>query len=132
MLLWWEARKRASYIFYNGQLLLVRLWLSKKSQNCHHISMTINTMSRRNDVSFTTNSDSTKLWHMWLGHMSQKGMTVLCNKGIPKDTRIGNLGFNEHYVFWKQTRVSFDLVVHRAKGNLDYIHFNLWGPSSDI
>ncbi|KAA3463266.1 gag_pre-integrs domain-containing protein [Gossypium australe] len=48
-------------------------------------------------------SDSTRLWHMRLGHMSEKGMTVLCNRGLLKNTEVGTLGFYEHCVFEKQT-----------------------------
>ena len=39
------------------------------------------------------------------------------------------LKFCEHCVFEKQKRIKFTKGFHNTKGNLDYIHSNLWGPS---
>ena len=39
------------------------------------------------------------------------------------------LDFCEHCVFGKQKRVEFSTVIHRTKGNLNYIHSDLRGPS---
>jgi transposase InsO family protein len=69
----------------------------------------------------------TKLWHMRLGHMSEKGMHLLCKKGLLDN--IGKLDFCEHCVFGKQKRVSFSSATHQTKGILDYIHSDLWGKS---
>ena len=33
-------------------------------------------------------------------------------------------------MFGKQTRVRFSSGIHITKGTLDYIHSDLWGPSS--
>ena len=41
----------------------------------------------------------------------------------------GKLDFCEHCVFGKQKKVSFSIAKHRTQGILDYIHFDLWGPS---
>ena len=40
-----------------------------------------------------------------------------------------DLPFCEHCVFGKATRVKFAKVVYETQNHLDYIHFNLWGPS---
>ncbi|KAK9756318.1 hypothetical protein RND81_01G088600 [Saponaria officinalis] len=61
-----------------------------------------------------SSNDDTKLWHMRLGHMSEKEMYV---------------DFCEHCIFGKQKKVSFSKGIHRTKGTLDYIHSDLWGPS---
>lgn len=61
-----------------------------------------------------------------------ENMLVLCNRGFLKDTGASKLDFCEHYVFEKQTWVNFDSVVHRTKGTLNCINFNLWGSSFDI
>ncbi|GJR53654.1 transposable element [Tanacetum coccineum] len=50
--------------------------------------------------SSSINLDSTKLWHVCLGHMSERGMMELRKQ-----------------------------AVHQTKGTLNYIHSNLWGPS---
>eukprot|EP00268_Persea_americana_P021408 TRINITY_DN21352_c0_g6_i1.p2 TRINITY_DN21352_c0_g6~~TRINITY_DN21352_c0_g6_i1.p2 ORF type:complete len:105 (-),score=8.32 TRINITY_DN21352_c0_g6_i1:815-1129(-) len=43
--------------------------------------------------------------------------------------KLGKPDFCEHCVFEKQCRVKFSAPVHRTKGTLDYIHYDLWGPS---
>ena len=74
-------------------------------------------------------NDVTKLWHMRLGHMSEKGMHLLSKQGILGNQGIDKLEFCEHCVFGKQKRVSFSTATHRTKGILDYIHSDLWGLS---
>lgn len=66
---------------------------------------------------------TTKLWHMPFGHMSEKGMHLICKKGHLDN--IGKLDFYEHCVFGKQKRVSFSIATHQTKGILDYIHSDL-------
>lgn len=73
--------------------------------------------------------DVTKLWHMHLGHMTEKGMHLLSKQGRLGKQGIDKLEFCKHYVFWKQKKVSFSTATHRTKGILDYIHSDLWGPS---
>lgn len=74
-------------------------------------------------------NDVTKLWHMRLGHMSEKGMHLLSKQGRLGKQGIGKLEFCKHCVFGKQKKVSFSTATHRTKGILDYIHSDLWGPS---
>nr|CAD1833005.1 unnamed protein product [Ananas comosus var. bracteatus] len=76
-----------------------------------------------------SDSDVTKLWHMRLGHMSERGLMVLSKRGLLCGQNTGSLEFCKHSVFGKQKRVSFTKVVHRTKGTLDYIHSDLWGPA---
>jgi hypothetical protein len=74
-------------------------------------------------------SDTTRLWHMRLGHMSERGMTILSKRGLLCDQKTGSLDFCEHCVFGKQCRVKFSTGIHSTGGTLDYIHSDLWGPS---
>ncbi|TXG55667.1 hypothetical protein EZV62_020923 [Acer yangbiense] len=53
-------------------------------------------------VSTTGRLSKTNLWHMRLGHISEKGLIEL---------------------------LKFNLAVHRTKGTLDYVHSDLWGPA---
>ena len=79
-------------------------------------------------VSSSDDSDSdttTHLWHIWLGHMSERGMTILSKRGLLCDQKAGSLEFCEHCVFRKQCRVKFSTGIHRTSGTLDYIHSNL-------
>ncbi|KAK3002024.1 hypothetical protein RJ639_021170 [Escallonia herrerae] len=75
-------------------------------------------------------SNTTKVWHMHLGHMSERGMDVLSKQGLLGSKKIEKLDFCEHCVFGKQCRVKFSRAVHTTKGKEDYILSDLWGPST--
>jgi GAG-pre-integrase domain len=60
----------------------------------------------------TSDSDNTKLWHMRLGHMSERGMTLLSKEGLLCGQCIGKLDFYEDCVFGKQKRLNFSIDVH--------------------
>ncbi|KAH9681147.1 hypothetical protein KPL71_026853 [Citrus sinensis] len=74
-------------------------------------------------------SDKTKLWHMRLGHMSQKGIKELEKQGLFGHDQISQLEFCEKCVFGKATRLKFNTGKHETKQTLDYIHSDIWGPS---
>ena len=78
-------------------------------------------------VSTSSISDSklTKLWHMRLGYMGERGLLLLSKRGLIYDQNVGKMNFCKHYVLGKQKRVSFSAGVHRTKATLDYIHSNL-------
>ncbi|KAK2994054.1 hypothetical protein RJ640_010683 [Escallonia rubra] len=63
-------------------------------------------------------SDTTKLWHMHLGHMSERGMDVLSKQGLLGSKKTGKLDFCEHCVFGKQCRVKFSQAVHTTKDDM--------------
>jgi len=58
--------------------------------------------------------DVMRLWHMRLGHMSEKGMTILSKKDYLGSVGTGKLDFCDHYVFRKQKRVGFSTAKHRT------------------
>ncbi|KAG8502968.1 hypothetical protein CXB51_000803 [Gossypium anomalum] len=76
-----------------------------------------------------SDDDITKLWHMRLGLMSENDMVELSKRGLLDGQRICKLNFCEHCVFGKQKRVRFTRGIHNMKGTLEYIHYDLWGPS---
>ena len=76
--------------------------------------------------------ETTRLWHMRLGHMSERGLTILSTRGLLDGQKMRELDFCEHCVFGKQCKVKFNTGVHRTKGILDYIHSDLWGPSQVV
>lgn len=79
----------------------------------------------------TSFSDSNiiELWHMHLGHMSKKSLSILSKQGLLCGQSTRKLDFCEHCVFRKQKRLSFSLLaIHRTKGSLNYIHLNVWRP----
>ncbi|KAF3638656.1 hypothetical protein FXO37_24275 [Capsicum annuum] len=80
-------------------------------------------------ISNQSDPDITKLWHIRLGHMSKKSLSILSKRGLPCGQSIGKIEFYKHCVFGKQKRVSFKSpAVHRTRGTLDYIYSDLWGP----
>ncbi|KAK3002767.1 hypothetical protein RJ639_019013 [Escallonia herrerae] len=69
------------------------------------------TIALSSDIDFET----TKLWHMRLGHMSEKGMDMLSKQGLLGSKRNMNAGFCEHCVFGKQYRMKFSWVIYTNK-----------------
>jgi len=61
--------------------------------------------------------------------MSEKGLAILHKQNLLPGLRHCKLEFCEHCVFGKQTRVAFGVGVHSSQGILDYVHFDVWGPS---
>ncbi|GFS38450.1 hypothetical protein Acr_00g0057510 [Actinidia rufa] len=74
---------------------------------------------------------TSRLWHMRLGHAGEKTLQSLVKQCLLKDAKAGNVGFCEYYVLGKQIRVKFGIVIHRIEGTLDYIYFDVWGPSKN-
>ena len=56
-------------------------------------------------------------------------MSILSKRGFLDGLKIEKLVFSEHCVYGKQTRVKFSTAIHRTKGTVDYIHYDLWGPT---
>ena len=81
-------------------------------------------------VSCESDSEATEKWHLRLGHMSQKGLDILGQRGLFGKTRISTLNFCEPCVLAKQHRSSFSPALHKSKSILEYLHADLWGPES--
>ncbi|KAG9441834.1 hypothetical protein H6P81_017688 [Aristolochia fimbriata] len=79
-----------------------------------------------------TESETTRLWHLRLGHMSERGLNLLSRRGLLCGQSTGKIDFCEHCVFGKHKRVAFNTAIHRTKGTLDYVHSDLWGPSQVV
>ncbi|KAJ4708838.1 Retrovirus-related Pol polyprotein from transposon TNT 1-94 [Melia azedarach] len=71
--------------------------------------------------SLNSTDDQTKLWHLRLAHMSEKGLKELSKQG-----------FCEECVMGKSCRARFNTATHRTKQTLDYIHADLWGPAQVV
>ncbi|KAH9670611.1 hypothetical protein KPL70_017043 [Citrus sinensis] len=74
-------------------------------------------------------TNKTMLWHMRLGHMSERGLVELSKQGVLGVDKIEPLRFCEDCVLGKSSRVKFSTGIHNSKGTLDYIHADLWGPT---
>ncbi|KAH9764272.1 hypothetical protein KPL70_001465 [Citrus sinensis] len=80
-------------------------------------------------ISACVTRDKTKLWHMRLAHISERGLKELSNQGLLGDDKVTSLEFCEKCVFGKATRLKFSSGRKETKQTLDYIHSDLWGPS---
>jgi transposase InsO family protein len=70
------------------------------------------------------------LWHCRMGHMSEKGMKVLCSKRLLQGLKTVEIGFCEDCVLGKQKRVSFSRDGRTLKKQkLELVHSDLWGPA---
>ncbi|CAH9095979.1 unnamed protein product [Cuscuta epithymum] len=82
----------------------------------------------------TVLSDKSVLWHQRLGHMSNKGLNVLQKSGCFGNDLVSPIPFCEGCVLGKQHRVQFPTSSYpnepKSKAVLDYIHADVWGPSS--
>ena len=76
-----------------------------------------------------SNDDTTKLWHLRLGHMSVNGLLELHKKQLLKGVKTCKLEFCKYCVFGKQHKIRIKSAVHNSKGVLDYIHSDVWGPA---
>ncbi|KAE8705298.1 Mitogen-activated protein kinase kinase kinase YODA [Hibiscus syriacus] len=79
--------------------------------------------------------DTTKLWHMRLAHLSERGMIKLHKRNLLHGIKSCKLDFCKYCVLGKQTKVRFKIVRHTTQGILDYLHsdksevfekFKLW------
>jgi hypothetical protein len=70
------------------------------------------------------------LWHQRLGHIGEKGLQTLHGKGMVEGMSNCTLDFDfcEHFIYGKHNRVRFPSGATRAKGILELIHSDVFGP----
>ena len=68
----------------------------------------------------------TMLWHLRLGHIGKKGLRTLHGKGMSNCTL--DFDFCEHCIYGKHNRLRFLSSATRAKGILELIQTNVFGP----
>ena len=74
-----------------------------------------------------SDEDSTRLWHMRLGHTGEKSLQGPAKRDLSKGAKTCKFEFCEHYVIGKK-KVKFGTTIHCTDGILDFIHTNVWGP----
>ncbi|GJX68527.1 retrovirus-related pol polyprotein from transposon TNT 1-94 [Tanacetum coccineum] len=80
-------------------------------------------------VNAIDNDDMTELWHKRLGHMSEKGMSILSKKNVLSIVHDINLKKCSYCLARKQTRRAFkSRHSFRTKNIHDLVHFDVCGP----
>ncbi|KAH9650921.1 hypothetical protein KPL70_026553 [Citrus sinensis] len=74
--------------------------------------------------------ESTMMWHLKLGHMSEQGLEILSERKLLPGLKSISLPFCEHCVISKQHRLKFSRSIAKSKCILDF-HFDVW-ESPDI
>lgn len=62
--------------------------------------------------------------------MNDGGLIELYKKGVLEGDKITTTRICEHRIYDKKTKVKFGIGKHTTRGILDYIHGDLWGPST--
>ena len=72
------------------------------------------------------------LWHQMLRHIREKGVRILHGNGIVEgmSNLLLDLDFCEHCVYGKKNQVSYPSGAKRAKGILELVHSDMFGPVS--
>lgn len=80
-------------------------------------------------VNIVDNVDISELWHKRLGHMSEKGMSILSKKNVLSGMHDIHLKKCSHCLAGKQTRVVFKRhSPFRMENILDLVHSDVCGP----
>ena len=77
------------------------------------------------------NDNCTRLWHMRLDHLSERGMTELY-KNLLKDVKSYKLKFCEFCVLGKQSKIIFMTGQHTTGKILNYVYSDIWGPIREL
>ena len=80
-------------------------------------------------VASQTMEDKSKLWHLRLGHISEKGLIELEKQHLLMGDKLHKLEFCDQCVLGKSHRVKFGTGKHTSTRSFEYVHENLWGPS---
>ncbi|KAH9689118.1 Integrase catalytic domain-containing protein [Citrus sinensis] len=75
--------------------------------------------------------ESTMMWHLKLGRMSEQGLKILFERKLLPGLKSVSLPFCEHCVISKWHRLKFSRSIARNKCILNLIHSDVW-KSSDI
>src|SRR3954467_7687941 len=67
----------------------------------------------------------TEIWHMRLGHVSERDLVELGKQNLLGGDKVKNLKFCESCVLGKSCKVKFNKGKQRTHGSLNYIHADL-------
>ena len=75
----------------------------------------------------TEKGDTTRLWPMHLGHMSERGFQVLHKRSALPGIKYCKLDLCKFSIMGGQRRVAFSTSQHKTKGLLVLMHTDVWG-----
>jgi len=82
------------------------------------------------DASATTEKeDTTRLWHMRLGQVSEWGLQVLNKRSALPGIIYCKLDLCKFCIMGRQCRVAFSTSQHKTNDLLDLVHTDMWGSS---
>ena len=58
-------------------------------------------------------------------------MEELHKRNLPAGVKNCTIGLCKYYIIGKQCKVSFRTGKHTTKGILDYMHYDVWGPTNE-
>jgi hypothetical protein len=107
---------------------LYKLLRSTYTNGCN--SYVVLEQTNKEDKTNTVHKKKTMLWHQRLGHIGEKGLRTLHGKGMVEGMPNCTLDFDlcEHCIYGKQNQVRFPSSATRAKGILELIHSDVFGP----
>ena len=77
----------------------------------------------------TEKEDTTRLWYVRLGYMSEQGFQLLHKRSALPGIKYYKFDLCKFYIMGRQRRVAVSKTQHKTKGLLDLIHTDVWGPS---
>ena len=81
-------------------------------------------------IALVGSENDTMTWHRRLGHMSEKGMKMMLERGMLHGLTSLEMGQCEDCILGKQTRVSFSKTARTPKKEkLELVHSDVWGPA---
>jgi len=127
--LWALEAQGCKFSGADGRIKLQRApWHSQRRTDCKLIQD-----ERKNYYwwCFSNNreEDTIRLWHMRLGHMSERGLQVLQKKSALSGIKYCKVDLCKFCIMDRQCRVAFFISQHKRKGFLDFIHADMWGSS---
>lgn len=81
------------------------------------------------NVTFAGVLEDARLWHDRMGHISDKGLKLMHDKGLIPKLSNPEIGTCEHCIYGKQKRVTFSSGRQLKTQKLELVHSDLWGPA---
>ena len=98
---------------------------------CGHKTSTLYMTTNSKDIIVVTDTSAdSKLWHLSLGHISEKGIKVFISKEKLLELKSVESDLCEGCIIGKQKNVSIVKIDKAPKlGKLELVHMDLWGPA---